>query len=120
VGKPGTYRVGVAAVARSGVQAAYPRSVRPRRPLRDVAGRVAALCATAEQRIAVTERVAHAVSMERAIVAGLAPMDGGVEKLLAEITGHLRALLRDVLCGHLDSDLRSVADQLLAESGAAA
>ncbi|MEA2223759.1 MAG: hypothetical protein QOH83_2135 [Solirubrobacteraceae bacterium] len=85
-----------------------------------LAGRVAALCATPEQRLAVTERVAHAVSMERAIVAGLAPMDGGVEKLLAEVTGHLRALLRDVLCGHLDSDLRSVADQLLAEPSAAA
>ena len=38
----------------------------------------------------------------------------------AEVTGHLRALLRDVLCGHLDSDLRSVADRLLAEEGAAA
>jgi hypothetical protein len=84
-----------------------------------LAGRVAALCATPEQRLAVTERVAHAASMERAIVAGLAPMDGGVEKLLAEVTGHLRALLRDVLCGHLDSDLRSVADQLLAEPSAA-
>jgi hypothetical protein len=85
-----------------------------------LAGRVAALCAAPEDRLGVTERVAHAVSMERAIVAGLAPMDGGVEKLLAEMTGHLRALLRDVLCGHLDSDLRSVADQLLAESGATA
>ena len=85
-----------------------------------LAGRVAALCATPERRLAMTERVAHAASMERAIIAGLAPMDGGVEKLLAEVTGHLRALLRDVLCGHLDSDLRSVADQLLAEAGAAA
>lgn len=85
-----------------------------------LAGRVAALCATPQQRLAVTERVAHAVSMERAIIAGLAPIDGGVEKLLAEIAAHLRALLRDVLCGHLDSDLRSVADQLLAESSTAA
>lgn len=85
-----------------------------------LAGRVAALCAVPEQRLAVTERVAHAASMERAIVAGLAPMDGGVEKLLAEPAGHLRALLRDVLCGHLDADLRSVADRLLAEAGAAA
>jgi hypothetical protein len=85
-----------------------------------LAGRVAALCATVDRRAAVTERVAHAVSLERAIVAGLAPADGGVEALLAEITGHLRALLRDVLCGHLDSDLRAVADQLLAESSAAA
>ncbi len=85
-----------------------------------LAGRVAALCATPEQRLQVTERVAHAASLERAIIAGLAPTDGGVEKLLGEVTGHLRALLRDVLCGHLDSDLRSVADRLLAEEGAAA
>jgi hypothetical protein len=85
-----------------------------------LAGRVAALCATSDQRQALTERMAHAVSMERAIIAGLAPMDGGVEKLLAEVTSHLRALLRDVLCGHLDADLRALADQLLAESGAAA
>jgi hypothetical protein len=85
-----------------------------------LAGRVAALCATPEQRLEVTERVAHAASFERSIVAGLAPLDGGVEKLLAEMTGHLRALLRDVLCGHLDSDLRVVADQLLAQFGAAA
>ncbi|MGH2900755.1 MAG: hypothetical protein ACRDMZ_18915, partial [Solirubrobacteraceae bacterium] len=73
-----------------------------------------------ERRAAATERVAHAVSLERAVIAGLAPMDGGVEKLLGELGGHLRALLRDVLCGHLDSDLRSAADQLLAEAGAAA
>jgi hypothetical protein len=85
-----------------------------------LAGRVAALCAVEEQRLEVTARVAHAASMERAIVAGLAPADGGVEALLAEVTGHLRALLRDVLCGHLDSDLRAVADQLLAQAGASA
>ncbi|MGI9099732.1 MAG: hypothetical protein ACR2H2_14800 [Solirubrobacteraceae bacterium] len=84
-----------------------------------LAGRVAALCAVEEQRAQVTERVAHAASMERAIVAGLAPVDGGAEALLDEVTGHLRALLRDVLCGHLDSDLRAVADQLLAASAAA-
>jgi len=85
-----------------------------------LAGRVAALCATEQRRAAVTELVAHAVSLERAIVAGLALADGGVEALLAEITGHLRALLRDVLCGHLDPDLCTVADQLLTESSAAA
>jgi len=85
-----------------------------------LAGRVAVLCAPDEHRVRVTERVAHAVSMERTIIAGLAPVDGNVEALLAEIAGHLRALLRDVLCGHLDSDLRAVADQLLAGSSAAA
>ncbi len=85
-----------------------------------LAGRVAALCAAPERRLAVTERVAHAASLERAIIAGLAPLDGGVEKLLCEVSGYLRALLRDVLCGHLDADLRSLADQLLAAAGAAA
>ena len=85
-----------------------------------LAGRLAALCATEERRQTVTERVAHAVSLERAVIAGLAPSDGGIQVLLAELTGYLRALLRDVLCGHLDSDLRSVADQLLAESAATA
>ena len=33
-----------------------------------------------------------------------------------EIEGHLRALLRDVLCGYLDADLKSVADDILLES----
>ncbi|HEX4363906.1 MAG TPA: hypothetical protein VHZ75_05095 [Solirubrobacteraceae bacterium] len=85
-----------------------------------LAGRVAALCATPERRLEVTERVAQAAALERSIIVGLATLDGGVEKLLAEMTGHLRALLRDVLCGHLDTDLRAVADQLLAQFGAAA
>jgi hypothetical protein len=84
-----------------------------------LAGRVAALVATEDRRAYVTERMAHAVSLERAVIAGLAPADGGVQILLAEVTSHLRALLRDVLCGHLDSDLRAVADGLLAEAGTA-
>jgi hypothetical protein len=29
---------------------------------------------------------------------------------------HLRALLRDVLCGHLDADLRGLADRLVAQA----
>jgi hypothetical protein len=85
-----------------------------------LAGRIAALCATPEHRLHVTERIAHAVSLERSIIAGIAPSDGGIDQLLAEVTSHLRALLRDVLCGHLDSDLRTLADRLLDEEGAAA
>ena len=30
--------------------------------------------------------------------------------------GHLRALLRDVLCGYLEPDLKSVADDILLET----
>jgi hypothetical protein len=37
-------------------------------------------------------------------------------ELIAEIECHLRALLRDVLCGYLDADLKSVADDILLES----
>jgi len=59
------------------------------------------------------------VSLERSVIAGLAPTDGTIQPLLAELTTHLRALLRDVLCGHLDSDLRAIADGLLAEPEAA-
>jgi len=76
-------------------------------------GRLAALCAVPEGRHALAERAAHAVSLERAVVAGLAPEGDDVDALCGELGGHLRALLRDVLCGHLDSDLREVADHLL-------
>ena len=80
-----------------------------------LAGRVAALCAIPEQRAQVTERIAHLVALERSVVAGVAPEDSALVSLVDELTGWLRALLRDVLCGHLDSDLRAVADEMLAE-----
>ena len=82
-------------------------------------GRIAALCATEEHRAAVTERMAHVVVLERSVITGLAVAvaDGDVEALLAELSGHLRALLRDVICGHLEPDLCGLADRLLAESG---
>jgi hypothetical protein len=76
-------------------------------------GRVAALCAVPEDRVAMTERVAECVSLERAIIAGTAPRSSEVDLLIHELLGHLRALLRDVLCGHLDADLRGLADRLL-------
>jgi hypothetical protein len=83
-----------------------------------LAGRVAALCAVPESRATVTERIAHLVALERSVVAGVAPEDTTLEHLVDELTGWLRALLRDVLCGHLDSDLRAVAEELLAEEDA--
>lgn len=83
-----------------------------------LAGRVAALCAIPESRAQVTERIAHLVALERSVVAGVAPEDHALEPLVDELAGWLRALLRDVLCGHLDSDLRAVADELLAEEDA--
>jgi hypothetical protein len=78
-----------------------------------LAGRVAALCATEDEHDALAERVAQAVALERGVVTGVAPATTGAEALVTELSAHLRALLRDVLCGHLDPDLRAAADELL-------
>jgi hypothetical protein len=81
--------------------------------------RLAALCATPPERTALAARAAHALSLERAVVAGTGPRSEQVDALIDELAGHLRALLRDVLCGHLDSDLRTLADRLIAEEAPA-
>jgi hypothetical protein len=77
-----------------------------------LADRLAALCAAEEDRPLLVERVEHAIALERSIVAGLARPASGVEDLADELTEHLRALLGDALCGHLDSDLAKAADAL--------
>jgi hypothetical protein len=84
-----------------------------------LAQRLAVICAKPEERAALAERAAHAISLERAVITGLAPAEPNVSGLVDEFAEHLRALLRDVLCGHLDADLRAVADGLLAEAAAA-
>jgi hypothetical protein len=76
--------------------------------------RLAALCAVPEDRDLLAEQIVHAIDVERAHVAGLGMPEPDPEALCAEIQGYLRAILRDVLCGHLDSDLRTVADTILA------
>ena len=73
--------------------------------------RLAALCAADGERLELQQRVEDAISIERATMAGLAP--AGVGELVDELTEHLRALLGDALCGHLDADLRAAADALL-------
>jgi hypothetical protein len=81
-----------------------------------LAQRLSMICAAPEQRAGLAERTAHAISLERAVIAGLAPADTGVDALVDEMADHLRAILRDVLCGHLDGDVRAVADDLLGEA----
>jgi hypothetical protein len=78
-----------------------------------LAGRLAALCAVPERRAALAERVAQAVTLERAVMSGTAGQSGGGDALVQAIGDHLRALLRDVICGHLSPDLEQVADGLL-------
>jgi hypothetical protein len=81
--------------------------------------RLAALCAEEGVRREVQERMEAAVALERFVMGG----SGGVRldvqsprDLIAEVEAHLRALLRDVLCGYLDADLKAVADDILLES----
>jgi hypothetical protein len=88
-----------------------------------LAQRLAVICARPENRAALAERTARVISLERAVIAGLAPGDTDpaypVDRLVDELAEHLRAVLRDVLCGHLDADVRGVADELLAEAAGA-
>jgi hypothetical protein len=81
-----------------------------------LAGRLAALCATAENRLALTERTLAALALERAVIEGTAVEHAGGETLARDVGDHLRALLRDVICGHLDADLVTLADAILLQS----
>jgi hypothetical protein len=81
-------------------------------------GRLAALCATPERRVELTERTVAALALEREIVIGATASHsdrsrGGKQELARDMADHLRALLRDVVCGHLDPDLVDLADRLL-------
>jgi hypothetical protein len=78
-----------------------------------LAGRLAAICAMPDRRAEMAERVAHAISLERAVIGGLDPAVPEPGTLVDELAGHLRALLRDVLCGHLEDDLVAVAEGLI-------
>lgn len=82
--------------------------------------RVAVLCAEESERRRVQRRIELAQAMERFVIGDGADEDytdavgtDSPRTLVEEVERHLRALLRDVLCGYLDPDLRRVADQLL-------
>ena len=80
--------------------------------------RLAALCAPAEERDALAARIVDAIGLEHSLVAGLAPPASGVDEVTEDLTEHLRALLGDALCGHLETDLAGAAENLLARSTA--
>jgi hypothetical protein len=86
--------------------------------------RLAALCAEDGERHAVRRRVELGLALERWLMGGRASAElqdwigsepPGV--LVKEIESHLRALLRDVVCGYLEPDLKKVADELLLDRG---
>jgi hypothetical protein len=81
--------------------------------------RLAALCAEEGSRCELQERMETATRLERYVMGRSTGVGIDIEsprELVAEVEGHLRALLRDVLCGYLESDLKSVADDILIES----
>jgi hypothetical protein len=75
--------------------------------------RLAVICATPDDRPALEARLDEAIRLERVAIAGRVRPDPLVEDLIADLGGNLRAVLRDVLCGHLDPQLRGVADEML-------
>jgi hypothetical protein len=78
--------------------------------------RLAAICALGPDRPALAQRVARATELEHAAIAGLPGADDELPALADELATHGRALLRDVLCGHLSPDLVGVADDLLGDT----
>ena len=81
--------------------------------------RLAALCAEDGARGELQERMETATRLERYVMGHSSGASVDAESprdLVAEVEGHLRALLRDVLCGYLDADLKSVADDILIET----
>ncbi|MGI8460832.1 MAG: hypothetical protein ACR2OC_04225 [Solirubrobacterales bacterium] len=89
----------------------------------DMAWRVAALCAEPGERDGVRATIDRAQSLERELWSGepalgydgLTPLD-----VASEIEDFTRAILRDAACGHLGTDLRATADEILLADGLAA
>ncbi len=79
-----------------------------------LAARVAALCSEPVERVAHVARLVHTAGLERSLVAGVGlPDPETLADLVDELAADTRAILRDVLCGHLDIDLRGTADRLI-------
>ena len=82
--------------------------------------RVAVLCAEESERKRVQRRVELAQALERFVIGDGSSDDyldavgsDSPRTLVAELERHLRAMLRDVLCGYLEPDLARVADDMM-------
>jgi hypothetical protein len=85
-----------------------------------ISRRLAALCAEPADQRAVRERVAGAFRLERLVMRDNADAPYmaaiGVEEpelVVRELEENLRALLRDMVCGHIDANVTRIADDLL-------
>jgi hypothetical protein len=76
--------------------------------------RLAAICVAPDQQAAVAERTRRAIALEREVIVGGPPSEPAADELIDELAERLRALLRDIICGHLETDLVALADELLA------
>jgi hypothetical protein len=85
--------------------------------------RVAALCAEPQDRGAIKAIIDRGLALERELWSGEAAIEADDVRTPAETTGAieelLRAILRDAACGHLGTDLRSTADEILLADGLA-
>lgn len=86
--------------------------------------RVAALCAQDHERQSVRDEIEAAFALERLAVDGhVGRADRKrLEKLppletIAAVERHLRALLHDLVCGYLSTDLKALADEILSADG---
>ena len=77
--------------------------------------RLAALCAEEGDRSAVTSLALAALDLEAVVIAsGRSPeLSEPVRHAVIGLETHLRALLRDLICGYLEDDLVIVADEIL-------
>lgn len=85
--------------------------------------RIATLCAPEPERRETQARVERALALERHLMYGERRPGAAIaldspHALVREVEEWLRAILRDVLSGYLDEDLRAAADGLLVASGA--
>ena len=84
-----------------------------------LAPRLAVLCADGAEREQAIVTAREAEALERTVIEG-APVDrANALRVTREVAAWLRALLRDVICGHLDSDLAGLADEILSEDASA-
>ena len=82
--------------------------------------RVASLCAEPDDRTAVKSVIDRAIALERELWSG-EPASGGDPHLPAEVAAEVedmtRAILRDASLGHLGTELRTTADEILLGDG---
>lgn len=79
-----------------------------------LADRLAALCAAPGDWDGMRDRVQIAEALEIALMQGRTVDPSRTRSVALELRGHLRALLRDIACGHLPLDLVELSEQHLA------